>query len=450
MLEPRTFLSANILLFGGLDPKNVITDGAATTSMTLGTDFGVDDLNSTTLSRDFYIVNNGDATLNLTGPPVTLSGDTADFAITAQAESSVAPSSSTVFTVSFKPLSLGLHNATISIPTNDPNHPNFTFALTGTAVNPFVVTGGTEYAVVTPGGGSPAVAGDFLTVDYTGYLTNGVVFDSSQKSGTRSFQLGQGSVIPGWDNGLLGMQPNESRTLIIPPGQAFGAAGQGSVPANSTLVYTITLDQRISINFIPHLYRDILVRAPDAGGLAYWDAQLVAGTTPAQVTASFLASPEYRTNRIQALYQNVLGRPADSGGLTFWLNFLATNNTVEQMESQFYGSPEFFNTHGATNNSFVSALYNVFLGRNVDSTGLSFWAGKLNTGATRSSIALQLITSGEGEQHVVEGLYLQYLGRPADAGGLAFWTAQLAAGKSETDIVAGFLSAPEYFENSTA
>jgi hypothetical protein len=100
--------------------------------------------------------------------------------------------------------------------------------------------------VVTEGTGDVVVeSGDSITVDYTGTLEDGTEFDSSVGKTPFTFTIGQGTVIPGWDQGLLGMKVGEERKLIIPSDLAYGASGSGSIPPNATLIFTVKL---ISIN----------------------------------------------------------------------------------------------------------------------------------------------------------------------------------------------------------
>ena len=88
------------------------------------------------------------------------------------------------------------------------------------------------------GTGATAKDGDQLTVKYTGKLQDGTVFDSS----VFELTLGAGEVIPGWDQGLLGMQVGGKRTLTIPPSLAYGEQGAGSaIPPNATLTFDIEL-----------------------------------------------------------------------------------------------------------------------------------------------------------------------------------------------------------------
>lgn len=93
------------------------------------------------------------------------------------------------------------------------------------------------------GTGATAESGDTVSVLYTGTLDNGTVFDASSLHGNQpfSFLLGAGQVIQGWDLGVVGMKVGGKRELTIPPALAYGAQGNGSIPPNTTLHFTITL-----------------------------------------------------------------------------------------------------------------------------------------------------------------------------------------------------------------
>jgi len=99
------------------------------------------------------------------------------------------------------------------------------------------------------GTGTEATNGRLVTVHYTGWLYNetaanhhGSQFDSSRdRNQPFSLALGAGSVIKGWDQGVVGMKVGCQRTLIIPPSLGYGAAGNPPIPGNATLVFDIEL-----------------------------------------------------------------------------------------------------------------------------------------------------------------------------------------------------------------
>ena len=106
---------------------------------------------------------------------------------------------------------------------------------------------GLKYTDTTVGTGAEATPGHKVSVHYTGWLYNngqkGAKFDSSVDRGQPfSFTLGAQQVIKGWDEGVAGMKVGGKRTLIIPPGLAYGSRGAGGViPPGATLTFDVEL-----------------------------------------------------------------------------------------------------------------------------------------------------------------------------------------------------------------
>ena len=95
------------------------------------------------------------------------------------------------------------------------------------------------------GSGAEAKAGDEITVQYVGVnYKNGKEFDSSwSRSEPFTFTLGEGYVIPGWEEGFEGMKVGGRRELIIPPDLGYGSTGSPpTIPPNETLVFVVDLE----------------------------------------------------------------------------------------------------------------------------------------------------------------------------------------------------------------
>mgnify|MGYP006107383303 CR=1 FL=1 len=102
---------------------------------------------------------------------------------------------------------------------------------------------GLRYLEHITGEGLEATKGHTVKVHYSGYLMNGTKFDSSHDRGQPfGFTLGQGQVIKGWEEGVLGMKLGTKRTLIIPPELGYGSRGAGGViPPEATLMFEVEL-----------------------------------------------------------------------------------------------------------------------------------------------------------------------------------------------------------------
>ncbi|MFN0099493.1 MAG: FKBP-type peptidyl-prolyl cis-trans isomerase [Gemmatimonadaceae bacterium] len=98
---------------------------------------------------------------------------------------------------------------------------------------------GLYYRDITVGGGTliNATGSQSVTNTYSGALRNGDVFDS----GSFTFTTGISQVIAGFDEGVRGMRQGGRRQIIIPPNLGYGSRGSGPIPANSILVFDVTV-----------------------------------------------------------------------------------------------------------------------------------------------------------------------------------------------------------------
>ena len=141
---------------------------------------------------------------------------------------------------------------------------------------------GLQYIIEEEGTGAVPEAGNVVQVHYTGKLADGTVFDSSyERDQPIAFPLGQGMVIPGWDEGIGLLSVGGEAKLVIPPALAYGEAGvMGVIPPNATLYFEVELV-------------DILPGSPESpaevaaadfvtteSGLKYYDLEEGYGLTP--------------------------------------------------------------------------------------------------------------------------------------------------------------------------
>ena len=111
-------------------------------------------------------------------------------------------------------------------------------------MNEITTASGLRYQDIRQGSGETATGrGQTVIVHYTGWLEDNTKFDSSRdRNEPFSFPLDCRYVIPGWDEGVKGMQVGGIRRLVIPPDLAYGSRGAGGViPPDATLIFEIEL-----------------------------------------------------------------------------------------------------------------------------------------------------------------------------------------------------------------
>ncbi len=157
-------------------------------------------------------------------------------------DSGVAPTSSpqTPATVAVSPSASPSASASASASSCVSPDTEATYQLPGAKV----LSGDLQIKDTTLGTGKTAKGGDTVKVTYTGTLPDGTVFDSSSKDNKGkpvSLTLAAGKVIEGWVEGVPGMKVGGTRELVIPAAQGYGCEAEGSIPADSTLIFTIQL-----------------------------------------------------------------------------------------------------------------------------------------------------------------------------------------------------------------
>lgn len=196
--------------------------------------------------------------------------------------------------------------------------------------------------------------------------------------------------------------------------------------------------------YVEQVYRDLLKRDPDAGGLNSWVNALAFGAPLQEVANSITSSDEFRSRLLSATYKRYLGRGTDSAGLAYWLEQMRAGRTVEDVQAGFIASDEFYARSGATPKGWVVDLYRTVLDRTPSATEVQWWVDRIMSGMNRGTVARGFLYSNEHLTTVVDGFYVDLLHRHIDPVGRAHWVTLIQQGHREEEIVAGILSSAEY------
>ncbi len=149
---------------------------------------------------------------------------------------------------------------------------------------------------------------------------------------------------------------------------------------------------------VDRIYRDLLGRRADAGGLNFWATAVSSGAPPSEVVEAFIDSSEVggAYDPTIRLYRAAFLRPPDPRGLAYWVRTVRSGSDLDAVADVFATSAEFRNRYGALSNAaFVDRIYRNVLGRRADDSGAAYWTGRLNAGMNRGEMLLAFAQSTE-------------------------------------------------------
>lgn len=204
--------------------------------------------------------------------------------------------------------------------------------------------------------------------------------------------------------------------------------------------------------FAMQQYRDFLGREGEADGISFWVSSIEGGTTRAEVTRSFFASPEFQGTiaPVTRLYSAYFRRIPDKRGLDYWIAQYRSGLPLNDISQAFASSSEFVGTYGSLDDTtFVTLVYINVMSRPPDALGLQYWKAMLDGGMTRGEVMLGFSESLEYQQRSYDRVFviMTYYGmlrRMPEQFGLDYWLGQLFGGASGLDLINAFLAAPEY------
>jgi len=302
------------------------------------------------------------------------------------------------------------------------------------------------------------------------------------------------------EDGHLLPYPKKQYSLLLPAGKTFDATitpsggdipvydrrlnlTNNASPSGGMLTYLRVAFsvQELIQNLVTKYYVDILARAPDQPGLAFWVSEINRIVSLGiDVKEGYIAlgklffnSTEYLArNRddiqyVTDLYQTFLGRAPDPSGLAFWVGYLTQGSSRNEVMNAFAFSSEFnaymVGIFGSSvtrpENNLVNDFYRGILSRLPDTTGFNSWLALIRTaqcaGAQAvtnlsSQIALQFVQSAEyalrnrNDNGYVEDMYDAMLRRSASPTEVAYWVGILTGGATREQVLQYFTGSVEF------
>jgi hypothetical protein len=260
-------------------------------------------------------------------------------------------------------------------------------------------TGGSailRYEVVPFLGGKTAQA----AVTFAASATSGVVNGLADGS-TYTFQVDA-------VNAVGAGQWSAASAMVLPPFRSLAAfvTQQVSLERGATAASFIgglrrSTDATTNVDPVTRLYFAYLLRIPDAGGLQFWIAKKRAGTTPQQISSSFAASSEFTTRYgnltneqfVELVYQNVLGRAGDASGIAYWTGQLDTGAKNRGAVMVGFSESSEYKTLEQPSVDVAVSWIDLF-GTAPDSTDFTTWVTAIKGGkASATTLAANLLAT---------------------------------------------------------
>jgi hypothetical protein len=257
------------------------------------------------------------------------------------------------------------------------------------------------------------VATDFLL---SAEKTNGLVdsFYATYQPGGLTTPPADDLEAMGWDLRTGHTEENVLTALLTSSGDYVSTQPQGS--------------------WIRALYQDVLARSAGPAEVTLWLKNMEQGMSmgtiativvnSSEANAQLVSTPQFppgaaRVGNIQGYYQHFLNRNPSSGEAGVWVNALNSGASRTSIIMGFLTSGEYYNLAGGTNSGFVTKVYNDLLGRPASSSDISFWLSQPNM---RTLLPQFVLTAGEYYDDEVTSWFTAYLRRfpnsPADVGRL--------------------------------
>jgi uncharacterized protein (TIGR03118 family) len=457
VVETAVSATVSAVSTASVSGTDTLTASGATVTATAGSTFtgavaGFTDSNTAALANDFRAtISWGDGSTSALG---TVTGSNGAFTVTGQHMYSSAATDTVKVTISDINLSSVSASATS---TADVLAATTTSATTGSISGMVFDDLGVSGLFQSS---DPGLAGRtvFLNKDGSGTADGTNPQTTTDANGDFTFTgLAAGTyevmeVIPANNGQILTTSP---QTVTLTAGQTVTGVDIGNAITSTIVPIQVSTTPPPAASdantaYINALYEDILGRAPDAAGLAYYQQQLASGASNASIAQSLWDSTEHRTDEVVEFYHEFLNRAPDAQGEQFWVNAFSSWGT-EQIEVVGFltSTPEFQNLHSG-DTAFVDGLYEEVLQRPADAAGASTWISDLTNGETPTQVVMDFVFGQEASTALVDGFYADFLHRAPDSASLQMWVNDLDTRALTADQVAiQLLSSTEFYDRVT-
>lgn len=230
----------------------------------------------------------------------------------------------------------------------------------------------------------------------------------------------------------------------------FGGTDLGTVTVNvvDPVLPGCAPDDSKDARYVCRVYLDLLGRAADPSGKAFWVRKLTAGDDRVSIIRKYQGTPEYRRRVVDDVYRTFLGRNPDKGGQTYWAEKIRQGANPDQIRAQVIGSNEYYTKAGSSPQSFAAALYQQVTRRAATPAEISVVVSQLNAGKSRVSAAAAVLATRDGDIATVKLIYERYLRRTPPSAEITYWVDKLQAGTTELRVVLLTVSSNEYYNRA--
>jgi len=233
----------------------------------------------------------------------------------------------------------------------------------------------------------------------------------------------------------------------------FGGLDQGTLTINvvdPVLPGCSTTDSK-NARYVCRVYLDLLGRAADPSGKAFWLKKVDANPTAAGrigIIRKYQTTAEYNRRVVDDVYKTFLKRNPDSSGQAFWAEKIRKGANPDEIRTQVIGSNEYYTKSGGSPEGFAAAIYQQVTRIPATQQEINAVVAQIKAGKSRTSIAAALLATKAGDTATVQGLYERYLRRTPPASEITYWVNKLQSGTTELKLVEATVSSNEYFNRS--